>query len=247
MPISVKEQQSYITHQLLRLGPFNVYPVNHPRKTLQSDSRLVAIRIHLELQDILCQPSMEKPGSVLVSGYIRGQVYIHQTQRNGTPIINSVEQKPLTIEGMWNPLSKELHMVGCGPPNFSPLLFPSTTLGRRHCNWKLHLKSVLHEIVTKDTPEDRCWAASMKHLDIQSTSHPCDLQEQGALVWLLSPHFAQSSMSTGTPTCPRRSCWRARTESVLPPNMGWNSRLWKKIAATCFTPTWTLMWLPSPW
>lgn len=156
MPISVKEQQSYITHQLLRLGPFNVYPVNHPRKTLQSDSRLVAIRIHLELQDILCQPSMEKPGSVLVSGYIRGQVYIHQTQRNGTPIINSVEQKPLTIEGMWNPLSKGLHMVGCGPPNFSPLLFPSTTLGRRHCNWKLHLKSVLHEIVTKDTPEDRC-------------------------------------------------------------------------------------------
>lgn len=68
MSISVKEQQSYITDQLLPLGPFNAYPVNHPRKTLQSDSRLAAIRIHLELQDILCQLSMEKPGSVLVSG-----------------------------------------------------------------------------------------------------------------------------------------------------------------------------------
>ena len=76
----------------------------------------------------------------------------------------------------------------------------------------------------------------MKHLDIQSTSNPCDWQERVGLVGLLSPHLAQSSMSTGTPTCPRQSCWRARTESVLPPNMGWNSRLWTKIAATCFTP-----------
>ena len=175
----------------------------------------------------------------LSAGNIRGQVYIHQAPRDGTPFINSVKQKPLTIKGMRNPLSKELHAVGCGPPKFSPLLFTSTTLGSNHFNWKVHLKSVLQKTVTKDTPEDRCWAArALPTLAI--------CKSEGHWVRPLSPHLAQSSIRTDTPTCPRRSCRWARTESVWPPNMGWNSRLCTKLAATCFTPTWTLMWLPSP-
>ena len=69
-------------------------------------------------------------------------------QRSGLQSPNSKEWhsnyqfrgiKTTHIEGAWNLLSKELHTIGCGPTNFLPLVFPSTNLGRRHCNWKLYL------------------------------------------------------------------------------------------------------------
>lgn len=140
VPICAKEQQSYMTRQLLRVGPFTAYPVNRPNRIQQQDSRLVAIHISLMLTGILCQPSKEKPRNVLVSGYIEGQVTIYQTQT-----MNSVEQKPLAVEGTWNPVSDELDMVVCGPTNFDSTV--------SHCNWRFRLKSLLRKIVTKDTPE----------------------------------------------------------------------------------------------
>ena len=140
VPISAKEQQSYMTRQLLRVGPFTAYPVNRHNRIRQQDSRLVAIHISLMLTDILCQPSKENPRDVLVSGYIEGQVTIYQTQTG-----NNVEQKPLAIEGTWDTVSDELDMVVCGRTNFDSTV--------SHCNWRFRLKSLLRKTVTKDTPE----------------------------------------------------------------------------------------------
>ena len=130
VPISAKEQQSYMTRQLLRLGPFTAYTVKRPNR----------IRISLMLTGILCQLSKVKPRIVLVSGYIEGRVTIYQTQT-----INSVEQKPLAVKGTWNPVSDELDMVVCRPTNFDWTV--------SHCNWRFRLKSLLRKTVTKDTPE----------------------------------------------------------------------------------------------
>ena len=121
VPISAKEQQSYMTRQLLQVGPFTAYPVNRHNRIRQQDSRLVAIHISLMLTGILCQLSKENPRNVLVSGYMEGQVTIYQTQT-----ANSVEQKPLAVEGTWNTVSDELDMVVCGRTNFDSTV--------SHCN-----------------------------------------------------------------------------------------------------------------
>jgi hypothetical protein len=161
VPISAKEQQSYMTRQLLRVGPFTAYPVNSPHRIPPQDSRLVAIHISLTLTDILCQPSKENPRNVLVSGYIEGQVFIHQTQTRNL----GVEQKPLAVEGTWNTVSDELDMVVCGRTNFD-----SSTVSHS-CNWRFRVKSLLRKTVTKDTPEGAVLWRRL-HPEEEASGHP---------------------------------------------------------------------------
>jgi hypothetical protein len=156
VPISAKEQQSYMTRQLLRVGPFTAYLVNRPNRVQQQDSRLVAIHISLMLTGILCQPSKENPRNVLVSGYIEGQVTIYPSQTaNG-------EQKPLAFEGTWNTVSDELDIVVCGRTNFDSNV--------SHCNWRFRVKSLLRKTVTKDTPEGAVLLRSLHHEE--ASGHP---------------------------------------------------------------------------
>lgn len=165
MSLSMKEDMTK-NPQMLRLGPFNAAYNPVQMNNSNSTRRLLAIRITVELEDVHCQATSAKlhTGVVLVSGILKGQVTIYQSSSSGVAdsgahwTFISVEQKPLAVEGTWNPVSGELHMVGCSPTNFQPSSSTpdedstNKTSGSR-CDWKFCMKSVLRDSVTMDSPE----------------------------------------------------------------------------------------------
>jgi hypothetical protein len=185
MSLSMKELMTH-NSQMLRLGPFNaaynqVQMNNHSNRTRR---RLLAIRITVKLEDVHCQATsatLDSTGVVLVSGILKGQVSIYQSSSSGLAeesgahwTFISVEQKPLAVEGTWNPVSGELHMVGCSPMNFhSSSSTPDedstnkTSSGSR-CDWKFCMNSVLRDSVTMDSPE----GAVLSSLHEDDHQHP---------------------------------------------------------------------------
>ncbi|KAG0616836.1 hypothetical protein M758_5G144900 [Ceratodon purpureus] len=183
VPTSVEQAQIQKQGKVV-VGPFST--PYYPSQEVAFPTDLAAIEVTLQFKNIVTRAS-NLSGKIVVRGSMK-MVISH------SPYTPFVEQRPFSVEGIWDPMSEELCMIGCREDSLS-------TNPQLNTSWKFCIKSVLRRYVSIDSPLEGAVLSSL-YADVHHSDHftPIGFLRQAAIYYMQEQPDMKKSASIASLT-----------------------------------------------